>query len=52
MPYREGSLVFYANRNFTDQVVGLGSGLKRSIGREQLKSEIVKRLMNLRKVFK
>ncbi|MGR8941076.1 MAG: hypothetical protein ACU83V_04680 [Gammaproteobacteria bacterium] len=52
LPYREGSLVFYANRNFTDQVAGMGSSLKHSIGREQMKGEIVKRLTNLRKAFK
>jgi hypothetical protein len=52
LPYRGGSLVFYANRNFTDQVAGLGSSLKHSIGREQMKSEIIKRLTNLQKAFK
>ncbi|MGZ8096648.1 MAG: hypothetical protein ACXWUD_10450 [Methylosarcina sp.] len=52
LPYREGSLIFYANRSFTDQVTGLGSDLKRSIGREQMKKEIVKQLKNLRKVLK
>ncbi|MBL1265221.1 hypothetical protein [Candidatus Methylomicrobium oryzae] len=52
LPYRAGSLVFYANRNFTDQVAGLGSSLKHSIGREQMKGEIIKRLTNLRKAIK
>lgn len=52
LPYRNGALVFYANRNFTDQVAGLGSTLKHSIGREQMKGEIIKQLKNLRKVFK
>lgn len=52
LPYRDGSLVFYANRNFTDQVAGFGSSLKHSIGREQLQGEIIKRLTNLRKALK
>jgi hypothetical protein len=52
LPYRDGSLVFYANRSFTDQVAGVGSSLKHSIGREQVKGEITKRLKNLRKAFK
>lgn len=52
LPYRDGSLVFYANRNFTDQVAGFGSGLKHSIGRDQMRGEIVSRLNNLRKAFK
>lgn len=52
LPYREGSLVFYANRSFTDQVAGFGSGLKHSVGREQMRGEIVSRLNNLRKAFK
>lgn len=52
LPYAEGSLVFYGNRSFTDQVAGFGSGLKHSIGREQMRAEIIKRLKNLRKAFK
>lgn len=52
LPYRDGSLVFYANRSFTDQVAGLGSGVKHSIGREQMRGEIVKRLVNLRGLLK
>lgn len=52
LPYRDGSLVFYANRTFTDQITGLGSSLKRSIGQEQARSEIAKQLKSLRKAFK
>lgn len=52
LPYRDGSLVFYANRSFTDQVAGFGSGVKHSIGREQMRGEIVKRLVNLRGLLK
>jgi len=52
IPYREGSLVIYANRTFTDQVAGFGSGMKRSIGQKQAQGEIAKQLKNLRKVIK
>jgi hypothetical protein len=52
LPYRSGSLIFYANRNFTDQVAGMGSSLKHAIGREQMKKAIVDRLTNLRNAFK
>jgi hypothetical protein len=52
LPYRDGSLVFYANRTFTDQVAGLGSSLKHSIGGKQAQSEMAKQLKNLRKVIK
>jgi len=52
LPYRNGSLVFYANRNFTDQVAGMGSSLKHAIGRERMKEAVVDRLTSLRKTFK
>jgi hypothetical protein len=52
IPYRDGSLVIYANRTFTDQVAGFGSGMKRSIGQKQAQGEIAKQLKNLRKVIK
>lgn len=52
LPHRDGSLVFYANRTSTDQIAGMGSSLKHSIGREQMQAEIVKRLKNLRKLLK
>jgi hypothetical protein len=32
--------VFYANRTYTDQVAGMGSGLKHGIGRKQMIGEI------------
>jgi hypothetical protein len=51
LPYRDGSLVFYMNRTFTDQVAGNGSNLKHSIGNEQERDEIVKLLKNLRKAI-
>ena len=52
LPYKEGSLVFYATRSSTDQVAGIGSSLKHSIGREQLKKTMIKRLHSLNKDLK
>lgn len=52
LPYLDGSLVFYANRTFTDQVAGAGGSLKHSIGDEQERGEIVKLLKTLRKALK
>jgi hypothetical protein len=49
LPYRDGSLVFYTNRNFTDQVAGFGSSLKNAIGHKQEKGEIVELLNQLLK---
>jgi hypothetical protein len=51
LPYRDGSLVFYMNRTFTDQVAGSGGSLKHSIGNEQERDEITKLLKNLRKAI-
>ncbi len=47
LPYRDGSIVFYAHRTSTDQVVGLGANLKHSIGREQMKKQMIKNLKQL-----
>jgi hypothetical protein len=52
LPYREGSRVPYANRTFSDQIAGIGSSLKHSIGDEQVRNEIAKQLKNLRKALK
>ena len=52
LPYHDGSLIFYGNRTFTDQVAGLGSSLKHSIGLEQSKAEISKVLKKLEQVLK
>ena len=52
LPYLDGSLVFYANKTFTDQVAGFGGSMKRYnryIGDKQERSEMVKLLKNLRK---
>ncbi len=52
LPYRDGSIVFYAQRTSTDQVAGLGSSLKHSIGREQMKKQMIKNLERLRSNIK
>lgn len=52
LPYKDGSLIFYANRTSTDQVAGMGSSLKHSIGREQMRDEIINRLKKLRQLLK
>lgn len=52
LPYRGGSLVFYANRTFTDQITGFGSGVKRSIGREQMRRRMERHLRNLSNILK
>jgi hypothetical protein len=51
VPYEDGVLVFSSNRVSTDQVAGLGGELKRTIGRRQLRGEIVKRFDRLRAVL-
>ena len=43
-----GTLVFYMNRTFTDQVAGWGSGLKHSIGRSQMLSAVAANLQRIR----
>lgn len=52
LPYQGGTLVFYSTRSSTDQVAGMGSSLKHSIGREQMKKEMIKRLQRLNKDLK
>jgi len=52
LPYKDGTLVFYSTRSSTDQVAGMGSSLKHSIGREQIKKEMIKRLQRLNKDMK
>ena len=49
LPYKEGTLVFYSSRSATGQVAGIGSSLKRLIGREQMKQEMINRLQRLNK---
>jgi hypothetical protein len=43
-----GTLLFYQNRTFTDQVAGFGSSLKHSIGRKQMLSALADNLKDLR----
>ncbi|MFM8332863.1 MAG: hypothetical protein ACKN9T_14360 [Candidatus Methylumidiphilus sp.] len=52
LPYHDGALVFYALRSSTDQVAGMGSGMKHSIGRDRMKAEMVKQLQRLRATLK
>lgn len=52
LPYGDGSVIFYANRTFTDQVTGLGSSLKQSIGREQMRRRMEKHLINIKNALK
>lgn len=51
LPYRDGAIVFYGMRSSTDQVAGVGSGLKHSIGRDRMKAEMVKQLQRLRTIL-
>ncbi len=48
LPHRDGTIVFYSQRTSTDQVAGMASGLKHSIGRERMKDQMVGRLESLR----
>lgn len=43
-----GTMVFYVNRSFTDQVAGMGGGLKHGIGRKQMLSEVAANLERIR----
>ena len=44
----DGTLVFFVNRTFTDQVDGWGSGLKRNLGRAQMLFDVQANLNRLR----
>jgi len=52
LPYKDGTLVFYSIRSSTDQVAGMGSSLKHSIGRAQMKKEMIERLQRINKDLK
>ena len=43
-----GTIVFYVNRTFTDQVAGWGSGLKHNIGRGQMLDTVKAKLQRAR----
>jgi hypothetical protein len=46
--YQDGSVLFATSRFSTDEILGLGNQLKRSIGRTQLRDEMRKRLEGVR----
>ena len=46
-----GTIVFYTNRTSTDQVAGMGSGLKHSIGRRQMLKEVTAHLKTVREAI-
>ncbi|MDF9393478.1 MULTISPECIES: hypothetical protein [Methylococcus] len=48
LPYREGSLVFYSHSTSTDQVAGIGAGLKHAIGRDRLRAVMFARMERFR----
>ena len=48
MPMSGGTIMLYSNRTFTDQVAGVGSGLRHSIGRKQMRDEIMKSFEQIR----
>lgn len=52
LPYKDGTLVFYSIRSSTDQVAGMGSSLKHSIGRAKMKKEMIKRLQRINEDLK
>ena len=48
LAYQHGAVVFCTSRFSTDEVLGMGNQLKRSIGRTQLRDEMRKRLEGIR----
>lgn len=42
LPYRDGTVVFQQVRSYTDQVAGVGSGVKHLVGRELLSNKMLK----------
>ena len=44
LPYRTGTLVFYAERTSTDLVAGITRNIRHPIGREHLKRQMIKRI--------
>jgi len=51
LPYEKGALIFYTNRNFTDQVSGFGSSVKHFIGVQMARNEVIELLKALQKHF-
>ena len=50
--YQESTVLFATSRFSTDEVLGLGNQLKRSVGRLQLRDEMRKRLEGVRSSFR
>jgi hypothetical protein len=48
VPYEDGVVILSSNRVATEQITGLGSDMKKLIGRRQLRGEILKRFDRLR----
>jgi hypothetical protein len=48
LPFKDGVMVFYLHRTFTDKVSGWGSGLKHRIGRGRVRNAVVKTFERLR----
>lgn len=48
VPWENGTLVFTTARVSTDQVAGMGTDLKRTLGRRQLRAEIIRRFDRIR----
>jgi hypothetical protein len=48
IPHEDSSMVFYGNRTYTDQVTGIGSDMKQSMGGKQLAEEIKVLLTDIR----
>ncbi len=42
LPAWNGTLIFYSNRTFTDQVAGFASGMRHSIGRDRMREDVIK----------
>ncbi|MCB1985418.1 MAG: hypothetical protein H6936_04580 [Burkholderiales bacterium] len=52
LPFRDGSIVFYVNQTFTDQITGFGSSIRRPIGREQMRRRMDAHLKQLSNALK
>jgi hypothetical protein len=48
LPFKEGVMVFYLNRTYTDKVSGWGSSLKHRIGRGRVRDAVVTTFERLR----
>ena len=48
LPVAGGVVVFYSNHTSTDQVTGFGHGMKRSIGRGQMREEVIRSFEQIR----